>query len=194
MSKRIGVFMDVSNLYYCCNQRYQAKLNYKAYIDFIKDYGEVTQAIAYGAQLKNEAKKFITVLEHLGFQAKYKSPKTFEGVEGKLSIKRKADWDVGIAIDIVQICLGVGVDTIFIGSADSDLTPVVQWAISRGVTVVILACGISRELKECATKWIEIPESMMEGQEEPGVKGPVGDTGSVKEKVQDDKSTSEPTK
>lgn len=167
MSKRIGIFMDVSNLYYCCNQKYQAKLNYKAYLDFIKDYGEVTQAIAYGAQLKDEARKFIAVLEHLGFQAKYKCPKTFDGPDGTVSVKRKADWDVGIAIDIVQICLGVGVDTIFIGSADSDLVPVVQWAASRGVTIVILACGISRDLKDVATKWIEIPESMMEGKSEP---------------------------
>jgi uncharacterized LabA/DUF88 family protein len=161
MSKRIGVFMDVSNLYYCCNQKYQAKLNYKAYLDFIKGYGDVTQAIAYGAQLKDEARKFIAVLEHLGFQAKYKCPKTFEGTG--TAVKRKADWDVGIAMDIVQICLGVGVDTIFIGSADSDLVPVVNWTVNRGVTVVVLACGISRDLKDVATKWIEIPESMLEG-------------------------------
>jgi uncharacterized LabA/DUF88 family protein len=157
--------MDVSNLYYCCNQKYKAKLNYRAYLDFIKEYGEVSQAIAYGAQIKEEARKFISVLEHLGFQAKYKCPKTFEGPDGGLSVKRKADWDVGIAMDVVQICLGVGVDTIFLGSADSDLTPVVKWATNRGITFVVLACGISRDLKEVATKWIEIPESMMEGQE-----------------------------
>lgn len=169
MSKRIGVFVDVSNIYYCVGKKFnQRKLDYRAYIDFIKDLGEVAHALAYGAQMNNEAAGFIHCIKGIGFEPKYKTPKDYHNRD---NFKRKADWDVGIAIDIVRMIDRM--DMIVLGTADGDLRPVVEWAKERGVDVIILACGISRELKDIATKYIEIPESMLEKpkDEQPEVEG-----------------------
>jgi len=158
VAKRIGVFCDVSNLYYCIGKKFnKRKLDYRAYLTYCKDLGDVQQAIAYGAQLNNEASAFIHCLRQMGFDPKYKSPKDYHN---KDNFKRKADWDVGIAVDIVRMIERL--DMIILGTADGDLTPVVEWAKEQGVDVIILACGISRELKDMATRYIEIPESMLE--------------------------------
>ena len=175
MAKRIGVFVDVSNLYYCISKKFQdRKLDYAKYWDFIKELGDIQQAIAYGAQVNNEASNFIYCLKQVGFLTKYKSPKSYSH---QANFKRKADWDVGIAIDIVNMIDRF--DMIILGTADGDLVPAVEWAQQRGVDVVVFACGISRDLKNIARQFIEIPESLLEeagddtGTKEPR---PVSDT------------------
>lgn len=172
MSKRIGVFADISNLYYCIGKKYEGrKLDYSKFLDYIKDLGDVQQAIAYGAQLNNEAAEFIRCLAHIGFTTKYKTPKAYTN-DGKL--RRKADWDVGITIDIVKMIDRL--DMIVLATADGDLVDAVEWARSKGVDVIILACGISRDLRETATRYIEIPESLLEKKDETtdnGTRNPV---------------------
>lgn len=156
--KRIAVFADVSNLYYCVGKRFNGrKLNYAQYMEYVQGLGEVQEAIAYGAQLKQEARGFIHCLKQAGFVPKYKTPKSYVN-DG--DTRRKADWDVGIALDMVN--QAERVDMMILGSADGDLAPAVEWVQARGVTVVILASGISRELKQIADEFIEIPESMLE--------------------------------
>jgi uncharacterized LabA/DUF88 family protein len=160
--KRIGVFVDVSNIYYCVGKKYEyRKLDYQKYLDFVKDFGELTKIIAYGSQLSSEAEGFIHCLQKFGFQTKFKAVKSFNSEQ---ELRRKADWDVGITMDIVNMIDRF--DMIILGTADGDLTPVVSWAIQKGVDVVILACGISRDLKESATQFIEIPESLLEEKRE----------------------------
>lgn len=156
--KRIGVFVDVSNIYYCVGKKYEyRKLDYRKYLEFLQDFGDLIKVIAYGSQMSNEAAGFIHCLEKIGFQTKFKAVKSYINEQ---ELRRKADWDVGIAMDIVRMIDRF--DMIILGTADGDLEPVVDWAIRRGVDVVILACGISRDLKERATKYIEIPESLLE--------------------------------
>lgn len=156
--KRIGIFVDVSNLYYCIGKKFERrKLDYRKYLDFVKDLGEIQQAIAYGAQLRGEANSFLHCLKRIGFTPKYKITKVYHNTEG---IRHKADQDVAMTIDIVNMINSM--DLVILGSADGDLAPTVEWVRTRGVDVVILASGISRDLKEVATKFIEIPESLLE--------------------------------
>ena len=160
MAKRIGVFVDISNLYYCVRNGFHGRhLDYKKYYDFIKPMGEVQVAIAYGAQMEQEASSFIHCLREIGYTPKYKVPKSY-GNDQKL--KRKADWDVGIAVDMINMVLAGRIDMVVLGCADGDLAPAVEWVMSRSVDVIILGSGISRDLKDAATKWIEIPESLLE--------------------------------
>ena len=162
MSKRIGIFVDISNIYYCIGKKFdQRKLDYRKYWEFLQDMGDIQHAFAYGAQINNEARGFIHCLKQVGFEPKYKTPKDYHN---KDNFKRKADWDVGIAMDIVKLIDRL--DLIILGTADGDLTPVVEWAKEKGVDIIVLACGISRELKNAATKYIEIPESMLESSKD----------------------------
>lgn len=156
--KRIGVFVDVSNIYYCIGKKYEfRKLDYRKYLEFVQGLGELSKVIAYGSQMNNEAAGFIHCLQKIGFQTKFKAVKTFNQ---EPDLRRKADWDVGITMDIVSMIDRF--DMIVLGTADGDLEPLVDWAIRKGVDVLVLACGISKDLKERATEFIEIPETLLE--------------------------------
>lgn len=159
--KRIGVFVDLSNLYFCIGKKYRGKkLDYKRYYDFIADLGTITVARAYGAAMGNEADRFITKLKAIGFDTHYKTPREFKDAdEGR--VRRKADWDVGIAVDIIK--LADRLDTLVLGSADGDMAPVVAWCMDRGVKVIVIASTISDDLKNSSNEFIEIPESLLEG-------------------------------
>ena len=80
-------------------------------------------------------------------------------LKSKMEIK-KADWDVGIAIDIVRAINRV--DILVLGSADGDLAPLLSWAKEQQCKTVVCACNISYELREVADELIEIDESFLE--------------------------------
>lgn len=167
--KRIGMFVDVSNLYYCINKKYpRRKLDYRKYKRFVEDLGEIQQAIAYGAQMSNQADGFKYCLQQMGFTTKYKVPKVY-GNEST-GITRKADWDVGITMDIVNMIDRF--DMVILGSGDGDMLPVVEWCMRKGVDVVVIATGISRDLRSNATQAIEIPESLLETKKPKGAVRP----------------------
>ncbi len=75
---------------------------------------------------------------------------------------RKANWDVGIAMDVVRIINRV--DKIIIGSADGDFAPLAEWIREQGCKCTVYACNISRELREAATETIEIDETVLENR------------------------------
>ena len=89
--RRIGLYVDVSNLYYCIFNNMRGKLNYSKLLDFISPIGDVVIAKAYGAQVKEEAESFIAFLRGLSFETFYKVP-----------THGKADWDVGITVDVIK--------------------------------------------------------------------------------------------
>ena len=171
MAKRIGVFMDVSNLYYCIGKKFpNRKLDYQKYWDFVIGLGNIQQAIAFGAQIGNEASNFIYCLKQIGYQTNYKTPKSYNN---KDSVKKKADCDVDITVSMINMLDRF--DMIILGTADGDLVPAVEYCQQRGVDVVVFACGISRDLKNLARQYIEIPESLLEDKED-GQVGNIQDT------------------
>jgi uncharacterized LabA/DUF88 family protein len=160
--KRIGIYVDVSNLYFCLQREHKSrKLDYKKFYDFAKDFGEVKIACAYGSQIGVEAQTFISRIEAIGFKTRYKEPKEWPTSAPGRS-RRKADWDVGITIDVIEQCDQV--DTVVLGCADGDLAPLVEYLTARGKAVIVIACRISSSLRETATTCIEIPESLLEGR------------------------------
>ena len=159
MNNVIGLFADVSNLYYCVKKRFKdRKLDYSKFHDAVQNEQTMYRAYAYGLQVNNEAVKFITCLKHLGFDPRYRTPRTFEK-DGKIEIK-KTSWNVGIAMDVVRIIDKL--DIVILGSSDADLAPLVCWIKERGVRCEIFACGISKELRDVADKWTEIEENLLE--------------------------------
>ena len=157
MEKRVGVFVDVSNLYHCVKNHLNGKLDYQKLLDLCKTFGELNPAIAYGAQFDRESERFKKMLQHVGFIPKYKTIKQYASSDG--TVKRKADHDVTIAVDVMAILPML--DILILGSGDGDLVPLVQHAISKGVEVIIIACGVSNDLKETANKTIEITEELL---------------------------------
>ena len=156
--KTIGLFVDISNLYYCIGKKFPGrKLNFSDYLAFATAPNVIYCAKAYGIEVNNEAAGFKTCLKYYGYDPIYKSPKIVE-VNGKTEY-RKTSWNVGLSMDVVR-CIDK-LDVIIIGSSDPELASLVDWIKQHGRECVVVACGISKELKIVANSFKEITEELL---------------------------------
>ena len=154
---KIHVMIDLSNLYYCVRKRHGGhRIDFESYLAYAKSLGDVTRATMYSTQNDGRATLFIEAMQALGFQFKFKEPKTYFA-KGK--VKMKANWDVGMTIDAMSAMADY--DMLILGSADGDFRLLVEYLQLHGKRVFALGCEISRDLRDTAYKAVEIPESFL---------------------------------
>jgi uncharacterized LabA/DUF88 family protein len=111
--EKISVFVDVQNIYYTCRQAYRRNFDYNKFWADITHQREVVSAFAYATDRGDEKQaQFQNILRAIGFTVKLKP------VLKRLDGTTKADWDVGIALDVfeeAQKC-----DTVILASGDGD--------------------------------------------------------------------------
>ena len=111
--KKIAIFVDVQNIYYTTRQAYGRQFNYRKLMAKIKEQGEVVIAYAYAIDRgDSQQMKFQDALRHIGFEIKLKP--YIQRSDGSA----KGDWDVGIAIDVLESASEV--DSIILLSGDGD--------------------------------------------------------------------------
>lgn len=154
---KIGLFIDVSNIYFCVSKRFQnKKLNYSHLLDYVKKMGEVSKASAFGVQVDNEAQPFITVLKSLGIDAHYRKPRTVK-IDDKIQ-PRKTPVTMNLAMSVIDALDKL--DKIIIVSSDGDLAPLVTYVTDKGVPCTVIGCGINRDLRQ-ACETVEISEEWL---------------------------------
>ena len=118
--QRIGVLVDIQNLYYSARVLYGKKVNFKNLLSDTVEDRKLIRAIAYGISTEDaQEEKFFDALEKLGFEVKTKDLQIFAGGQ------KKGDWDVGLAIDAIK--LSKSVDVIILASGDGDYVPLVEY-------------------------------------------------------------------
>ena len=111
--KKIAIFADVQNIYYTTRDAYGRQFNYRKLWQKISTEGEIVSATAYAIQRNDDKQlKFQDALKHIGFTVKLKP--WIQRSDGSA----KGDWDVGIAIDVMDTARNV--DTIVLLSGDGD--------------------------------------------------------------------------
>jgi uncharacterized LabA/DUF88 family protein len=111
--KTIAVFVDVQNIYYTTRQAYGRQFDYRKLWQRISAEGEIVAATAYAIHRGlHKQLKFQNALKQIGFSIKLKP--YIQRSDGSA----KGDWDVGIAIDVMQ--LAKQVDTVVLLSGDGD--------------------------------------------------------------------------
>jgi uncharacterized LabA/DUF88 family protein len=111
--KTIAVFVDVQNIYYTTRQAYGRQFDYRKLWQRISAEGEIVAATAYAIHRGLDKQlKFQNALTQIGFSIKLKP--YIQRSDGSA----KGDWDVGIAIDVMQ--LAKQVDTVVLLSGDGD--------------------------------------------------------------------------
>jgi uncharacterized LabA/DUF88 family protein len=115
MSK-IAVFVDVQNIYYTTRQAFGRQFNYRELWKRLSTLGDITQATAYAIDRGDDQQlKFQAALKHIGFTVKLKP--YIQRSDGSA----KGDWDVGIAIDVLETAKEVDVVVLLSGDGDFDL-------------------------------------------------------------------------
>lgn len=131
-AQRVGIFIDTQNLYHSARSTFKAHVNYKALVEAGVAGRRLIRAFAY--VIKSEAgdeTKFFDALMDLGIEMRVKDLQVFYSGE------KKADWDVGIAIDIVR--MSEKLDAVVLVSGDGDFTEVLKYVRSRGIRAEVMA-------------------------------------------------------
>lgn len=111
--KKIGVFVDVQNIYYTTRDAHGRPFNYRAFWQHLSEQGDIVMAKAYAISRNDDSqKKFQSALRHIGFEVKLKP--FIQRSDGSA----KGDWDVGITIDIMEAAEQL--DQIVLLSGDGD--------------------------------------------------------------------------
>lgn len=154
--QRVGVFVDVSNMYHSAKNLYGARINFKQILDSVVGGRQLIRAIAYAVKsYSTEEESFFDALEKSGFQIKSKDLQIF--IDGS----KKADWDVGLSVD--AITLSDRLDAIIIISGDGDYVPLVEYLkVNRGCIVEVAAFGktASAKLIEAADDFLDLSSNV----------------------------------
>lgn len=154
-AQRIGVFVDVQNMYYSGRYMYNSKVNFKALLNEAVQGRTLVRAVAYVIRTEDVGRQeFFKVLENLGYEIKAKDIQIF--VDGS----KKGDWDIGIAMDMIE--MAPRLDTLVLISGDGDFIPLVehlQRALGCRVEVIAFGKSASGKLKEAANSFVDLDEN-----------------------------------
>jgi uncharacterized LabA/DUF88 family protein len=132
-SQRVGVFVDTQNIYHSAKNLYGARVNFSKLLQEAVKGRQLIRAIAYVIRSKSlEEEAFFEALEMQGFEVKMKDLQIFFGG------MKKADWDVGIAVDAIK--MADKLDTVVLVSGDGDFLPLVNYLKeNKGCRVELMA-------------------------------------------------------
>ncbi|MGB2287611.1 MAG: NYN domain-containing protein, partial [Porticoccaceae bacterium] len=128
--KQLALFVDVQNIYYTVKQAYGCHFNYRELWQQLSQEGKIVQAQAYAIDRNNaQQQSFQQILREIGFNVKLK-PYIQRG-DGSA----KGDWDVGIAIDMMDAAINQAqpIDRAILLSGDGDFDLLLQRLRASGV-------------------------------------------------------------
>lgn len=174
--QRVGIFIDVQNLYHSAKNLYGARVNYKELVKHLIGGRKLVRALGYVIKAesavtaeqqsriemgeierrekttKSEA-SFFEALKQSGIELRMKDIQIFHGGA------KKADWDVGLAVDTIR--MSESLDVIVLVTGDGDFIPLIEYLRSgRGkiVEVAAFSRSASSHLKEVADRFIAVDE------------------------------------
>ncbi|TSC86977.1 MAG: conserved hypothetical protein (DUF88) [Parcubacteria group bacterium Gr01-1014_8] len=150
--QRVGVFIDTQNLYHSAKNLYRARVNFSNVLKDSVAGRRLIRARAYVVTTDTaEEKSFFEALAKIGIETRTKDLQVFFGGA------KKADWDVGLAVD--AITAAPNLDTIILVTGDGDFVPLVQYLqVHDGCQVEVVSFGrsTSGKLKEAADDFLDL--------------------------------------
>jgi uncharacterized LabA/DUF88 family protein len=195
-NQRVGIFVDVQNLYHSAKNLYHGRVNYAELMKHLVGDRQLIRAMAYvvksegvepqhgtpvertpkvapaashaangngngNGDLSSEA-AFFEALEKAGLELRMKDLQIYAGG------MKKADWDVGMAVDAIR--MSEFLDVIILVTGDGDFIPLVdylKWGNGRLVEVAAFKRSASSKIQDAADKFIaieDIPKAVMRGR------------------------------
>lgn len=134
--QRVAVIIDTQNLYHSSKNLYKSKVNFAAVVEAAVQGRKLIRAVSYVVNTEGgEEGAFFEALEKVGIEIKTKDLQIFYGGA------KKADWDVGMAVDAIKIASKV--DAIILATGDGDFIPLVDYLKSLGCQVEAITFGRS---------------------------------------------------
>lgn len=150
--QRVGVFIDTQNLYHSAKNLYKRKVNFGKIVEHAVAGRSLIRAIAYVITSETgEEQGFFDALTKIGIETKTKDLIVFS------SGSKKADWDVGLAVD--AITMAPKLDTVILVTGDGDFKPLIKYLqVNEGCQVEVISFGKSSShlIKDAADDFIDL--------------------------------------
>lgn len=167
-NQRVGIFIDIQNLYHSAKNLYHARVNYRELIKELTAGRQLIRTIGYvvktdavlgdgqvgsrdGQRALSPEASFFDALTKSGVELRMKDIQVFP--DGT----KKADWDVGMAVDAIR--MADFLDVIILVTGDGDYIPLVdylKWGLGRGVEVAAFGRNTSAKLKDVADNFVDL--------------------------------------
>jgi uncharacterized LabA/DUF88 family protein len=151
--QRVGVFIDTQNLYHSAKNLYRARVNFANVLKESLAGRHLIRAVAYVVTTESgEERAFFDALTKIGIETKTKDLQIFYGGA------KKADWDVGMAVDAIK--LSPRLDAIVLATGDGDFVPLVEYLKANGLQTEVIAFGksASGRLREACDDFIDMSD------------------------------------
>ncbi len=152
--QRVGIFIDAQNLYHSAKNLYGSRVNFGQVVKDAVSGRVLIRAVAYVITTEaGDEKAFFEALIKMGIETKTKNLQIFS------SGSKKADWDVGLAIDAVK--LAPKLDTVILATGDGDFVPLVEYLKNEGCQVEVISFGKSSSSKliEASDDFIDLDDN-----------------------------------
>jgi uncharacterized LabA/DUF88 family protein len=152
--QRVAVFIDTQNLYHTARNLYQSKINFGNVLRESVAGRQLIRARAYVVNTESgDETAFFEALQKQGIEIKTKDLQIFSGGA------KKADWDVGLAVDAISAAPKL--DAIILATGDGDFVPLVEYLQkNEGCQVEVISFGrsTSMKLKDAADDFIDMDD------------------------------------
>jgi uncharacterized LabA/DUF88 family protein len=156
---RVGIFIDVQNIYHSAKNLHGSRVNFRELIRSAVGNRSLARALAYvvkseGIVPENEVHgeaAFFDALRDAGLELRQKDLQVYAGGS------KKADWDVGLAVDAIR--LASSIDVVILVTGDGDFVPLVEYlkqGMGRQVEVVAFGRATSGKLREVADRFLDL--------------------------------------
>lgn len=155
-NQRVGIFVDVQNLFYSAKWQYKARVNYEKLMDRLNGKRKLIRALAYVVQTPDiDQTHFLDMLVRTGYEIRSKQLRV------RPDGSSKGDWDMGIAID--TIAMADRLDVIVLVSGDGDFVDLVNMLKGRGVRVEVASFpkSTASELISAANQYMAIDKDFL---------------------------------
>jgi uncharacterized LabA/DUF88 family protein len=154
-NRRVGVFIDIQNMYYSARNLYGNKVNFTNIVTGTTGNQKLIRAIAYCVSTKTgDETPFLEALHGAGIEVMTKELLEYD------SGHKKGDWDVGITIDIIRMLDML--DVVILVSGDGDYVPVGEYVKGHGriFHVASFRESTSTRLVECADIYTNLSDDI----------------------------------
>ncbi len=150
--KKAALFVDVQNIYYTTKEVHRCHFDYRSFWNVATSGRQVVKATAYAIDRGDATQiRFQEILKEIGFEVKLKP--FIQRRDGSA----KGDWDVGIALDIMDY--SETVDVVVLASGDGDFDIALDRVTDKfGVTTEVYGVPdlTARSLINSASRFVPI--------------------------------------
>lgn len=156
--RRLGVFVDGHNIYYSAKVNYGRKMDYRGLLFNLTRDRHLVKAVYYIIEPPGvELGIFINMLKNTGYTVRSR------GLIRRLDGSVKADWNVGMAVDVINAVEKNNLDIVALVTCDGDFYDLVKLLKQKDVRVEIAGFpnNTAMDLKDGASEFYPLGEELM---------------------------------